>query len=72
MVPMRKMECFGLALRCRSLRDPTVYDEMSADGVKPRAHWARFIESFQEFLGHRSLTGQTSIVEFNSMIVLQQ
>jgi uncharacterized circularly permuted ATP-grasp superfamily protein/uncharacterized alpha-E superfamily protein len=30
-----------------SLRDSTVYDELSADGVTPRPHWSRFIESFQ-------------------------
>ncbi|MGA8026967.1 MAG: circularly permuted type 2 ATP-grasp protein, partial [Bryobacteraceae bacterium] len=30
-----------------SLRDPAVYDEMSADGVYPRPHWAPFIDSFQ-------------------------
>lgn len=30
-----------------SLRDPSVYDELSPDGVTPRPHWAEFIESFQ-------------------------
>ncbi|MBV8553457.1 MAG: circularly permuted type 2 ATP-grasp protein [Acidobacteriaceae bacterium] len=29
------------------LRDPTVYDELSADGVTPRPHWAGFVESLQ-------------------------
>ncbi len=29
------------------LRDPAVYDEMSADGVTPRPHWAHFVESLQ-------------------------
>lgn len=30
-----------------SLRDPSVYDELSADGVEPRPHWAGLIESLQ-------------------------
>src|SRR4051794_4485317 len=30
-----------------SLRDPAVYDELSADGVEPRPHWAGLIESLQ-------------------------
>lgn len=28
-----------------SLRDPTVYDELSADGINPRPHWSGLIES---------------------------
>jgi uncharacterized circularly permuted ATP-grasp superfamily protein/uncharacterized alpha-E superfamily protein len=30
-----------------SLRDPAVYDELSADGIEPRPHWAGLIESLQ-------------------------
>src|ERR1700761_7547954 len=30
-----------------SLRDPAVYDELSADGVIPRPHWLALIESLQ-------------------------
>jgi uncharacterized circularly permuted ATP-grasp superfamily protein/uncharacterized alpha-E superfamily protein len=29
------------------LRDPTVYDELSADGVTPRAHWAPFMQGLR-------------------------
>jgi uncharacterized circularly permuted ATP-grasp superfamily protein len=31
-----------------SLRDQTLYDELSADGIVPRAHWAPFIEALQQ------------------------
>jgi len=30
-----------------SLRDPAVYDELSADGIEPRPHWTGLIESLQ-------------------------
>lgn len=30
-----------------SLRDPTLYDELSADGVQPRSHWTGLIESLR-------------------------
>jgi uncharacterized circularly permuted ATP-grasp superfamily protein/uncharacterized alpha-E superfamily protein len=29
------------------LRDPTVYDELSVDGVTPRPHWAHFLEELR-------------------------
>jgi uncharacterized circularly permuted ATP-grasp superfamily protein/uncharacterized alpha-E superfamily protein len=39
------------------LRDPTVYDEWSSDGITPRPHWAMFTEALQalgpEELGRR-------------------
>jgi uncharacterized circularly permuted ATP-grasp superfamily protein/uncharacterized alpha-E superfamily protein len=31
-----------------SLRDPAVFDELSADGVTPRGHWSNFIRSLTE------------------------
>jgi uncharacterized circularly permuted ATP-grasp superfamily protein/uncharacterized alpha-E superfamily protein len=31
-----------------ALYDPAVFDELSADGVTPRAHWASFIQSLTE------------------------
>ncbi len=37
-----------------SLRDPTVYDELSADGVSPRPHWLGLIESL-DALGSQEL-----------------
>ena len=37
-----------------SLRDPSVYDELSADGLNPRPHWAGLIESL-ETLGQQEL-----------------
>lgn len=36
------------------LRDPAVYDEMSADGINPRPHWTQFVDSFQA-LGAKEL-----------------
>jgi uncharacterized circularly permuted ATP-grasp superfamily protein/uncharacterized alpha-E superfamily protein len=30
------------------LRDPTVYDELSADGVTPRPHWAGFMAALRQ------------------------
>ncbi|MGI9075477.1 MAG: circularly permuted type 2 ATP-grasp protein [Bryobacteraceae bacterium] len=30
-----------------SMRDPTIYDELSADGINPRPHWGGLIESLQ-------------------------
>jgi uncharacterized circularly permuted ATP-grasp superfamily protein/uncharacterized alpha-E superfamily protein len=30
-----------------SLRDSSVYDELSADGIEPRPHWAGLVESLQ-------------------------
>jgi uncharacterized circularly permuted ATP-grasp superfamily protein/uncharacterized alpha-E superfamily protein len=29
------------------LRDPSVYDELSADGATPRPHWLRFVDSLR-------------------------
>ena len=29
------------------LRDPDVYDELSADGMTPRSHWAQFMDGLQ-------------------------
>ncbi len=37
-----------------SLRDPTVYDELSADGISPRPHWSGLVESL-EGLGSEEL-----------------
>jgi uncharacterized circularly permuted ATP-grasp superfamily protein/uncharacterized alpha-E superfamily protein len=34
-------------LRQIALRDPTVFDELSADGVTPRPHWLHLIDSLQ-------------------------
>jgi uncharacterized circularly permuted ATP-grasp superfamily protein/uncharacterized alpha-E superfamily protein len=31
-----------------ALRDPAVFDELSADGVTPRGHWSSFIRSLSE------------------------
>ena len=33
------------------LRDPTIYDELSADGVTPRSHWAGFMRSLRAIGG---------------------
>ncbi|MGA7412332.1 MAG: circularly permuted type 2 ATP-grasp protein [Bryobacteraceae bacterium] len=30
------------------LRDPDVYDELSADGMTPRSHWAQFVDGLQD------------------------
>jgi len=34
------------------LRDPTVYDELLADGVTPRPHWTHFVESLRAIGAH--------------------
>ena len=36
------------------LRDPTVYDELSIDGVTPRPHWAHFLDALRG-IGSREL-----------------
>jgi uncharacterized circularly permuted ATP-grasp superfamily protein/uncharacterized alpha-E superfamily protein len=45
-----------------SLRDPAVYDELSADGVNPRPHWAALIESLQA-LGSEELSNRWARAE---------
>ncbi|HEX3683327.1 MAG TPA: circularly permuted type 2 ATP-grasp protein [Bryobacteraceae bacterium] len=45
-----------------SLRDPAVYDELSADGVNPRPHWASLIESLQA-LGSEELSNRWARAE---------
>jgi uncharacterized circularly permuted ATP-grasp superfamily protein/uncharacterized alpha-E superfamily protein len=35
----------GTLLQQASLRDPSVYDELSRDGIEPRPHWAGLIDS---------------------------
>ena len=45
-----------------SLRDPAVYDELSADGVTPRPHWASLIESLQA-LGSEELSNRWARAE---------
>lgn len=45
-----------------SLRDPAVYDELSADGVNPRPHWAALIASLQA-LGSEELSNRWARAE---------
>lgn len=45
-----------------SLRDPTVFDELSADGVHPRPHWVGLIESLQA-LGSEELANRWARAE---------
>ncbi|HEX4229528.1 MAG TPA: circularly permuted type 2 ATP-grasp protein [Bryobacteraceae bacterium] len=50
-----------------ALRDPIVYDELSADGVTPRPHWSGLVESLdtlgQEELGKRWARAERRIRE---------
>ena len=45
-----------------SLRDPAVYDELSADGVHPRPHWAGLIQALQT-LGSEELSNRWARAE---------
>src|SRR4051812_35631554 len=45
-----------------SMRDPTIYDELSADGSNPRPHWSGLIESLQA-LGSEELANRWARAE---------
>lgn len=45
-----------------SLRDPAVYDELSADGVRPRPHWTALIQSLHN-LGSEELSNRWAQAE---------
>ncbi len=50
-----------------ALRDPAVYDELSADGVRPREHWAPLVQTLEALgvdeLDHRLARAERQIRE---------